>query len=413
MTITGLDDDGLRGGTIDPGREGAPGTSDGDGRRQEAAGRARRRERLASSGTVLAFAVVFVVYAIWLQGDFLDVSRRMFDISRSAPQLLLATGVVVCLAAHHFDLSVASMATLSVFLTIGLHLQSDIPMWLSILIALGVGALGGLVNGLLVTRLNLSAFIATLGTGGVFGGLTVVYSEGRIIGPSPSVGTLPSWFTGPGSLGDFQQKVPLLVGLLCVALIAAAFVVSVHGRFALEGWRRGAPLTIAALLVLGSWALGVIGEMSWSIFVLITFAGLVWVYLTYTASGRATYAIGGSERAAQFAGIDTKRKIVAAFVLSGTTAALAGVLLASIQGSASPHLADPLLLPAYSAVFLSTVLMSRGRFHVWGTVFGGIFLIYVSSGLIAGGVPFTWTSVINGLVLIATVSLSTILRRRK
>jgi len=165
--------------------------------------------------------------------------------------------------------------------------------------------------------------------------------------------------------------------------------------------------------VLGSWALGVIGEMSWSIFVLITFAGLVWVYLTYTASGRATYAIGGSERAAQFAGIDTKRKIVAAFVLSGTTAALAGVLLASIQGSASPHLADPLLLPAYSAVFLSTVLMSRGRFHVWGTVFGGIFLIYVSSGLIAGGVPFTWTSVINGLVLITTVSLSTILRRRK
>lgn len=385
------------------------GTTDGA---ERLAARARRREMAASTATMVAFAVVFVVYGLWLGGDFLDVSRRMFDISRSTPQLMLSIGVVVCMASHHFDLSVASMATLSAFLTIGLHIRQDWPMPLAIAAAVGVGLLGGLVNGLLVTRLRLSAFIATLGTGGVFAGLTVVYSKGNVIGPSPAVGTLPKWFSGPGSMGDFQEKVPLVVGIVVVALAAGAVIVSVLQRFSVSTAQRSALAAGGVGIVVLAVASGVIDEMSWTIVVLVAIAIVVWTYLTYTAPGRATYAIGGNPRAAAFAGVKTDRTILAGFIASGVTAALAGVVLAAIQGSAVPGIADPLLLPAYSAVFLSTVLMSRGRFHVWGTVIGGIFLVYVSSGLVAGGVDFTWTQVINGVVLVTTVSLSTIIRRK-
>jgi ribose/xylose/arabinose/galactoside ABC-type transport system permease subunit len=100
-----------------------------------------------------------------------------------------------------------------------------------------------------------------------------------------------------------------------------------------------------------------------------------------------------------------------AFVLSGLLSATAGIVLAAIQGSASPDIGAGFLLPAFAAAFLATVLLSNGRFHVWGTIIGGVFLIWVSQGLVIGGVPFTWTGVINGVVLVAAVSLSTALRR--
>lgn len=375
-----------------------------------------RRELWSGAATLVAFLAVFAVYSIWLGSDFLDVSDRMFDISRSTPQFVLAIGVVVCLSCHQFDLSVGSMATLAVFLTVGLNVQEDLPLPLTIAIALAVGAAGGLVNGLLVTRLRMNAFIATLGTGGIFGGLTVVYSQGRVIGPTAVTGPLPSWFTGRGSLGDFQQKVPLVVGLAAAAIAVAAMLISFDQRFPPRAGHRSARtvllLAIGAAALAGLWAVDIVGTMSWTIVVLILISTIVWVLLKYTGTGRAIYAVGGSVRAALFAGIRTDGITVFAFVVSGTTAALAGVLLASVQGSAVPGIADALLLPAYASAFLSTVLISRGRFHVWGAVVGGIFLVYVASGLIRGGVAFTWTQVINGAVLVLTVSLSTFLRRR-
>ena len=83
------------------------------------------------------------------------------------------------------------------------------------------------------------------------------------------------------------------------------------------------------------------------------------------------------------------------------------------QGAASPDIAAPYLLPAFAAVFLSTVLFSSGRFHVWGTVIGGYVVVTVGQGLIIGGLPFTWTFVVNGVVLVAAVALSTVLKKRQ
>lgn len=373
------------------------------------------REHAPSVATVFAFAVVFVVYSVWLGLEFLDVEGRMFDISRSVPQLILSVGLVVCLSCHQFDLSVAAIATLSSFLTLGLYLRNGWPMGVAIGVAIAIGAGAGIVNGLLVTRLRLNAFIATLGTGGIYGGFTVVYSKGNIVGPSPSTERLPTWFSGSGSLGDFQQKVPPIVGSVVVAAIVVAMLVSFDQRFPPTRppslARRVVLLAIGVALVAVCIVVDIVAEMNWTTTILLVLALLAWVILKYTVAGQSIYATGGSVRAAAFAGIRTDRITVGAFVISGILSAVAGILLVASQGSAAPGIAEPLLLPAYAAVFLSTVLISRGRFHVWGTVGGGIALVYVSSGLVEGGVPFTWTQVINGSVLVLAVSLSTFLRR--
>jgi ribose/xylose/arabinose/galactoside ABC-type transport system permease subunit len=375
------------------------------------------RESVASIATTLAFVFVFVIFAFWLGEGFYTAPVRMFDISRSAPQLVLTIAVVVCLCAQQFDLSVAAVATGGAFITIGLYLDADFPMGLAIAVTLVTGVLAGLLNGLLVTKLGVNAFIATLGTTGLFAGFTIVYSAGHIIGPTATTRALPGWFSGGGSLGDFQNKVPLWLGLLLTAALVGALLVSFDQRFATRTLRPPVRLGIlggvGVLLVAGVWWTGMLDAMDYMAVIVFVAALLVWLVLKYTAMGQAVYAVGGSERAASFAGIRTGRVAMGTFMFSGALSSLAGVLIAATQGSAAPSIADPLLLSAYAGAFLSTVILSRGRFHVWGAVVGSIALVYITSGLVAGGVPYTWTQVINGAVLIVTVSLSTFLHRRQ
>ena len=157
---------------------------------------------------------------------------------------------------------------------------------------------------------------------------------------------------------------------------------------------------------------GAVTQVPWTVIVLLVVAFLLSLLLGHTLFGRYLYATGSNERAALLAGVDVERKQIMAFVMSAMLAALGGVMLAANQGSAAANVGGGFLLPAFAAAFLSTVMLSAGRFHVWGTVVGGAFLAWVSQGLIVGGVPFTWTSVINGVVLAAAVALSSLLRHR-
>ena len=191
----------------------------------------QHREQAASVAALAAFGAVFVFYGFWLNGAFVQTSARMFDIASNTPQLILAIGLVVCLSCQQFDLSVASMAALSATLTVGLYINEGLPIGLVIAIALTIGAAGGLLNGFLVTRLKLNAFIATLGTGGIYAGLTTVYSKGNVVGPAFGTPKLPHWFSGGGSIGDFQAKVPWVVGLALIVVLVLAGLISFNQRF--------------------------------------------------------------------------------------------------------------------------------------------------------------------------------------
>jgi ribose/xylose/arabinose/galactoside ABC-type transport system permease subunit len=373
---------------------------------------------LGASITFVAFLVIFLVYTLWLGNKFTSTDARALDIHQNAPVLLLGLAVLVTLIAGQFDLSVASMATLSTFLVVGLKLNQDWPFGLVILACLAVGVVGGAVNGFLVVKLRVNTFIATLGTGGVFLGLSAVYSKGTQIVGGAGTSELPSWFSGSDSLGALGTKFPAV--LLWIGLAAAAVLIflrirelrpsSVEER-RWDGFSVGAVVVLAAILfVLGlsDW----VSAVSWTIAVLVIVALILWLLLDFTTYGRYLRATGSNAKAATLAGINPGKETFKAFVLGGVLASLAGILLGANQGTAAPGAATSFLLPAFAAAFLSTVILSTGRFHVWGTLIGGTFLIWVSQGLIVGGVPFTWTEVVNGLVLILAVAFSSVFRRR-
>lgn len=371
-------------------------------------------EAVQGSLTVVGFLLLFAAYGVWLGSTFLNVDARLLDIHVNVPILLLGLAVLVTLVAGLFDLSIAGMATLTTFLTIGLTSREGWAFGIVLVVCLGIGVIGGLINGILVERLRVNTFIATLGTGGVFAGLSAVYSDGTNVVPLEGQPQLPQWFS---DLGAFGQKFPSWIMWIVVALgVYAAFVALRRVRPA--GWheRRWAA-TAAAIVAAVMVVLFVLGldrwvqQASWLVAVLLVAAFVLWVLVQYTTYGRYLRASGANRQAAELAGVKVQREVIKAFMIGGFLAALAGVVLAATQGSAAPDVAASFLLPAFAAAFLSTVVFSTGHFTIWGTIIGGIFVIWVSQGLIVGGLPSTWVGVVNGTVLVSAVALSTIMRR--
>lgn len=362
---------------------------------------------------VIFFLIIVVAYGLWLGHTFLNANSRVFDVYQDVPAMFIALAATVCLIANQFDLSIGSVATLSVFMTIGLTTNQHLPVLVSILLSLLMGAAVGLVNGFLVVRLRVNAFIATLGTQGLLAGIAAVYSGGETI--TPTSRPLPTWFTGPSSLGGFSLKAPLWLSWIILVVLALSALAVARDRWPEAMRRRPGLLAIPGAVIVVLLVLLALGkvpqQINWGIVILLVVAWALWLVMRYTVFGRSLYAIGGNARAARLNNVAVGSKTVVVFVMSGVLAALGGVLIAANQGTAVPDVAASYLLPAYAATFLSTVILSAGRFHIWGTLLGSIVVVYVAHGLVQGGIAFTWTDVINGAVLIVAVAFSTALRR--
>ncbi len=372
------------------------------------------REFVSLFGSLGLFVAIFLAFYLWVGSDFFIASLRLLEFSQGVPALMLTLGVVVCLSVGQFDLSLAFNTSFSAYLVIALNYRHDVPYGLSIVVALAFGALVGLFNSLLITRFRINAFITTLGTGGIILGLGKVYSNGgQALAPTPADHPMPAWFRN--YLGNFQNSASAPVKVLLVVVLVGALFHTINARVLPTGMsrtRRGAILLGVAMLA--SLAVAVSGVWVWisvNVVIFLFIATLLWVVMTYTTFGRNLYAVGSNPRAASYAGINVARHTMAAFMLAGVLAAGGGVMFAASQGSAIQGAADAFLLPAYAAAFLSTVIVSRGRFHIWGGVAGGLALTYVASALVVGGVPYTWADVINGVVLVAAVALSSVVRK--
>jgi ribose transport system permease protein len=209
----------------------------------------------------------------------------------------------------------------------------------------------GLLNGVLVAAFGMNSFVSTLGVATLLGGLI-------------------QWYTG---------------GLAIIGIDPALT------QFGSGNW-NGIPLVIAVvvLVVAGAWYL-----------------------LTQTPFGRAIYAIGSNPRAANLVGLPRQRYTLIAFAASGALAGVAGVILTARTGGANPDTGTYLLFPALAAVFLGATAINPGRFNVFGTIVGVLFVSVSVSGLTLAGAQNWVDPVFNGAALLVAVFLSSALRRRR
>jgi ribose transport system permease protein len=310
-------------------------------------------EFVARFGLVLITLLIIALFSLMLPGTYPTLLNFEAIAANQATTLLLALAILLPLIVGEFDLSMAQNFGFCQLLVAGLIVMSGVPWVVAVVVTLIVGGLIGLVNGVLIVRLQINSFIATLGMATVLAGLTTWFSGGQMV-----IGDFP---------GDF-----LSIGQIQV----------------------GDSLSIAVVYA-------------------VALAVLVWLGLTYLVTGRHLYATGGGRSAAELAGVRTGRLVIGSFVLCGVVAAATGVVTAAQLGTGQPALGPSYLLPAYAGVFLGATTVNPGRFNVWGTVIAVYLLGAGVSGLQQLGMQSYVQDLFNGGALIVAVGASVYVTRRR
>jgi ribose transport system permease protein len=303
--------------------------------------RHQRWDPVRLSGFALPALLVgfLVAFSIAEPSTFLTVANFRTLGSSQAVLAVLALAALLPLIVGQFDLSVGANLGLGVIVTTGLTGNVGLPVPVAILLALVTCSFVGVVNGVLVARFEINAFVATLATATILGGLV-------------------DWVTGGTAI---VQNIPASLLTLGQANVL------------------GIPITVIYMLVA---------------------AAAVFYVLRFTPAGRYLYAIGGSREAARLAGIDVARLTLAAFIAAGFIAGVAGVMEAAVLGSGSPTVGPEFLLPAFAACFLGATSIRPGTFNVPGTVIAVYTIAVGTTGLELAGVPTYIEPIFSGVVLI-------------
>ena len=257
---------------------------------------------------------------------------------------IMAVGMTMVIMCREIDLSVGALASLSAMVG-AMLMQTGINPWLSIPVMTGFGALIGLANGLIVTRLRIPSFLATLGMLSILSGTALTLTDSL-----------------PVPIGD---------------------------------------RTLGKIMANGS-LLGLPAAVWWT--VIFALAGIYVLHLSVI--GRRMAATGGNEAAARFSGIDVDRAKVLAFVICGACAAFAGFMLAARASAGNPSVGVGLELNVIAAVVIGGTSLFGGRGSVIGSVVGAIFIGILAFGLVVIGLSTTIQEIVKGIVIILAVSLN-------
>lgn len=301
---------------------------------------------------IYIFIVLFAIFAILTPRTFLTPGTWLVLLDAQAITVLAAIAVLIPLVNGVFNLAIGAEVGFAVILVAVLQTRFDIPWGLAIPMAIIVGALIGLVSGLIVTKGKIDSFIATLGLSSILlAGLSFMSENRQIIG------------------------------------LQDGFRLFATGGIPLSADNPAFKITNPVIMML-------------------VVAFIVWYVLERTPVGRRMYAVGYNPDGARLSGINVDRLKIASLVAGGIIAALAGVLLASRINAGDPTVGPGLLLPALTAVFLGSTQFKGGRFNVWGTVISVYVLAVGIKGLQLLGAQNWVSDLFNGVALLAAVGLA-------
>jgi erythritol transport system permease protein len=314
--------------------------------------------------TFIALFAVIIFFSIFAP-NFLSTANMILMSKHATQNAFLAIGMTFVIITGGIDLSVGSIVGLCGMIAGGLIMYGvALPLGYTVyfnvvevaIIVMVVGILIGAVNGLLITRLNVAPFIATLGTLYVARGMALLYSDGQ---------TLPN-LTGREDLGN--QGFSYLG----------------------SGSILGLPVSVWILIVV---ALGAA------------------YFARFVPLGRHIFAVGGNERASRMSGIRVNRVKMFVYMFSGFCAAIVGLIISSELMASHPATGTNLELNAIAAAVLGGTSMSGGRGTIGGTIIGAFVIGILSDGLVMMGVSSFWQMVIKGLVIIVAVVVDQAQRR--
>jgi ribose/xylose/arabinose/galactoside ABC-type transport system permease subunit len=300
--------------------------------------RALARQREFSIFAMLILVALYLTFA----NEYFLSQRNLMNVGRQASVVaIVALGQALVIIARGIDLSVGSVIGLSAVCS-ALALRATGSDALALAAGLGAGVAAGALNGVMVTRLRINAFIATLGMLSVARGVALLMTGGI---PVPYAG----WAEWLGA-----------------------------GRV------QGVPVSVLLMLAL---------------FV------IVHVIASRSVIGREIYAVGDNPKAARLAGIDIARTRMIVFTFTGLLAGLGGIILAGNLASADPNLGMGYELDVIAAVILGGTALSGGRGSIIGVLIGAMLMALLNNAFVLLGVSAYWQVVTKGLIIILAVGI--------
>jgi simple sugar transport system permease protein len=315
------------------------------------------RETIRRGAVFILLAGLVVLFSI-AQPAFINLNNLMSILQAVAVVAIIGAGVTVTLAIGGFDLSVGAVAASSVMAASYAMIVLGFNAVETVILVLAFGALVGAINALLIVKLKVPDLLATLAIMFLLTGLQLIPTAGRSI----SVGLiLPDGTTATGKVDP-------------------------------------------SFLLIGRSSL--FGVIPVPVILMILVALALFVFTERTRIGRLLYATGGNEVAARLAGANTARIKTYAYVLSGTLAALGGIIVAARVGRGDVSSGASLLMDSVAASLIGFAVLGLRRPNVLGTVIGAVFVGVLLNGLTMLNAPYYTQDFVKGAVLVGALALT-------
>jgi len=301
------------------------------------------REFIARYGTPLCGLILLVILSM-IARNFIMMDNILTILKQASFLAILSVGFTFALMTSELDLSFASLCSL-IAVIVGGMLHGGVFWPLAVLVGLGMGIGGGLLNGFLVTYAKVPSLITTLGTAAIATGIAFMATGG----------------------------------------------VSFVGRFDANflSLARGSLFAIPNLVLF----MGLV-------------VGMAFVFTTRMKTGLHMLMSGEAGEAARRAGIATRAMKILGLTLSGTCAGFAAILLVASLSSAAPQMADDFLMNGIAAVLLGMTMFDPGRPNILGSFIGALMIAVLSNGLVLLGAPYYLQNIMLGFIVIGSVSVS-------
>lgn len=294
---------------------------------------------------IIAILIIEIIIFALAKDNFLTVNNLFLVARQVSFTGIAAVGMTMVLLVGEIDISVGSILAFTGCLCATLMTQYNVPMLLTFLIAIALSCLFGAVTGTLTAVLKIPSLIATLAMQTIIKGCTYLMTGGA------SVPGIPSSYKFLGQ-GFVLNVIPVPV------------------------------IVMAVVFIIG------------------------FIILNKTYHGRRIYAVGGNKEAARLSGIRTKRVLIGAFIASGMTSGIAGILMAARLGTGQPSTGADFAMDVLTATVLGGVSLQGGKGSVLNVLIGSFIIGILSNGLVMLNVLEYWQWIIKGLVFLFAVTMS-------
>ena len=374
-------------------------------------------------GMFLALVAIYIIFAILTGGKNLSPANINNLVMQNGYVVILAVGMLLCVLTGNVDLGVGSVVAVCGSVTGIILVDYKMNMWVAIFAALFIGLLIGIFAGFFVAYLGIPPFVVTLATMLMGRGLTYTMLQAQTKGPLPD----DFVFIGAGFLPTL--KVPFGEGTLdlvsiIVAIIATIAIIGSEFKTIATKKKYGFATTVIWQVILKDVILLFIvwffflklAQWNGLPFVLLIMFVLVAIYAfvtSNTVAGRQIYALGGNRKAAQLSGIDTNKVFFWVYVNMGVLSALAGIVLAARNASATPKAGDGFEMDAIASCYIGGAAVAGGAGTIVGAVVGAFVMGILNNGMSLYGWTTDIQKIVKGAVLLGAVTVDVLSKRKK